>query len=85
MIVFIVMVINVEIARSGTENSSGLLRRFSRRIQESGMIREIKKRRYKERNLSRYKVKKRTLEILERKKAVARLIKLGKLKPLPRR
>ena len=73
------MAINVEISRTGTENSSNLLRRFSKRVMESGIISHVKSSRYKSRILSHYKTKKKTLSRIERHKEIENLIKMGKI------
>ena len=75
------MTINVEVAKTGTENSASLLRRFTKRIQESGIINRVKSVRYKNRVQSPFKVKRSTLERIARRKKVEKLIKLGKLSP----
>ena len=73
------MTINVEVSKSGTENSANLLRRFSRKIQEAGIITRVKSRRYKERDQSHFKIKRSALELIKRRKEVAHLIKIGKM------
>jgi len=75
------MAINVEIVRTGTENSASLLRRFTRRIQEAGVVSKVKSLRYKDRKQSHFKVKRATLELIDRRKEYERLLKLGKIKP----
>ena len=79
------MATNVEVAKTGTENSASLLRRFTKRIQESGIINRVKSVRYKNRVQSHFKVKRSTLERIARRKKVEKLIKLGKLLPRIRR
>jgi len=79
------MVTNIEVAKTGTENSASLLRRFTKRVQESGIIRRVKSLRYKDRKQSHFKVKRATLELITRRKNTDRLIKLGKIQPKTRR
>jgi hypothetical protein len=79
------MVTNIEVAKTGTENSASLLRRFTKRVQESGIIRRVKSLRYKDRKQSHFKVKRATLELIARRKNTDRLIKLGKIQPKTRR
>ncbi len=73
------MAINVEVEKTGSENNANLLRRFSKRVQMSGLIRKVKGERYKERKLSKYKTKVKTIDSLKRRKEVEKLIKMGKM------
>ena len=70
--------INVEINRNPGETSVNILRRFSRKVQSSGVIPRKRSLRYSGRVQSHYKVKVKTLKSLNRKAALAELIKLGK-------
>ncbi len=70
----------IEVTRGMSENNTSLLRRFSRRVQESNIIPKIKNSRYSQRKDSKLKVKKSTLKRLGRRKEVEKLRKLGKLK-----
>lgn len=71
--------INVEVSKNGSENSTSLLRRFTKRVQGSGILPRVRGLRYAERVLSHYKVKAKTLKSLKRKAEIAKLIKLGKM------
>jgi ribosomal protein S21 len=73
------MAINVEVNKNNNESGASVLRRFTRKIQGSGVLPKVRSLRYAERKLSHYKVKKATLKSLTRKTEVARLIKLGKM------
>lgn len=73
------MAINVEVSRKSSENNLSVLRRFSRKVQESKVINEVKGRRYAERNQSKNTKKKSKIKLLKKKVAIERLIKLGKL------
>lgn len=73
------MPINVEITRNPTENNLGALRRFTKRVQGSGVLPRVRSIRYQTRKLSSYKVKMKTLKVLARRAEVANLIKLGKM------
>ncbi len=75
------MAVNVEVARNVNENSLSLLRRFTKRVQGSGVLPRVRGIRYTVRELSFYKRKKRTLEKLARKAEVNHLIKMGKMTP----
>lgn len=70
--------INVEITRNQGENALSTLRRFSRKVQSSGVIPRKRSLRYAGRVQSHYKVKQKALKSLTRKAALAELIKLGK-------
>ena len=75
------MATNVEVARSGTENPLGLLRRFTKRVQGSGILPRVRGIRYYERILSHYKTKMKTLKSIKHRAEMARDIKLGKINP----
>jgi ribosomal protein S21 len=70
--------INVEIQKNGTENAMGVLKRFTKRVQGSGVLNRVRGLRYAERSPSRYVRKKRALKGLRRRTEIAELIKLGK-------
>ena len=73
------MAINVEVVKTGTENSIAVLRRFTKRVQGSGILPRLGSLRYKDRNKSPATRKKITLKKLARRKEVDLLIKLGKM------
>jgi ribosomal protein S21 len=70
----------IEISKNTNENNASILRRFSRKVQESGIIQKVKKNRYNERALSKLKVKQGTLKKLGRRKEIEKLRKLGKIR-----
>ena len=70
----------IEVKKNPNENNSSILRRFSRRIQESGIIRNVKSNRYNIRKESKLKLKKGALKKLGRRKEIEKLKKLGKMK-----
>ena len=69
----------IEVKKNPNENNSSVLRRFSRKIQESGIIRKIKGARYNIRKESKLKIKKSALKKIARRKEIERLKKLGKM------
>ncbi|HEY4478382.1 MAG TPA: hypothetical protein VI775_00895 [Candidatus Paceibacterota bacterium] len=71
--------INVEVKKHGTENSLGILRRFTKKVQGSGVLPRVRSKRYNERSLSPYKTKMKTLKSLKRKLEIQELIKMGKM------
>ncbi len=77
--------INLEITRNPNENALGVLRRFSRKVQSSGVIPRVRSIRFNSRVLSHYKTKMKTLKTLARRAEMAELIKLGKAPVKPAR
>jgi ribosomal protein S21 len=71
--------INVEIKKTGHENAMSLIRRFSRKMQETGIIPKVKGSRYNERDISKLAQKNMALRKLARRIEVERLKKLGKM------
>lgn len=69
----------IEVRKNPNENNSSILRRFSRKIQESGIIRKVKGARYNLRKESKLKVKKSALKRITRRKEIEQLKKLGKM------
>ncbi|HEV7423562.1 MAG TPA: hypothetical protein VGO21_00030, partial [Candidatus Paceibacterota bacterium] len=69
----------IEVKKNPNENNSSILRRFSRRIQESGIIRKVKGSRYNLRKESKLKVKKSALKRMGRRAQIEKLKKLGKM------
>lgn len=69
----------IEVKKNPNENNSSILRRFSRRIQESGIIRKVKGARYNIRKESKLKIKKGALKRMGRRKEIEKLRKLGKM------
>ncbi len=70
--------INVLITKGNTDNNGLLMKKFTKKIQESGILPRIRSIRYSERTLSDYKVKKAKLRNLKRKAEIETLLKLGK-------
>ena len=72
------MITVIEVKKNANESNMNLVRRFTRKVQESGIIQKVKSKRYNERTLSKIKVKAATLKRLARRKNQEKLIKLGK-------
>lgn len=70
---------NVEVTKNPNENPGSLLRRFSRRIQESGIIPKVKGNRYAKRKTSKLSLKNGAIKKLNRRAEVEKLRKLGKI------
>jgi hypothetical protein len=77
--------INVEISRNPNENAISLLRRFSRKVQSSGVIGRKRSIRYSGRTQSPYKVKQKAMKAIKRKSDLAELVKQGKAPVKPER
>ena len=77
--------INVEVERNSNETNLSVLRRFTKRTQGAGILSRVRSIRYRERILSHYKNKKKTLEQIRRRAEREELIKLGKLQPVENR
>lgn len=73
------MAINVEVTKSGNDNNLGLIRKFTKRVQGSGVLARLRGRRYSSRKLSEYVKKKKTLKRLVEKAKIKELIKMGKM------
>ena len=75
----------VEVKRGKNESSAALIRRFTRRAQTLGLVRELRDRRYWKRSKSKNVGKKRALVSLTRRKNYNELVKLGKIDPAAKR
>lgn len=73
------MAINVEVTKNGNENNLGLIRKFTKRVQGSGILPRLRGRRYSQRKVSEYVKKKKTLKKITEKARIRELIKMGKM------
>ena len=73
------MAINAEIVRVGSENSMSVIRKFTRKLQGTGIDKETRNRRYWERASSDAEKKKRALKRIKRRAEFAQLLKEGKV------
>ena len=71
--------INAEVQKTGSENNLNLIRRFTKRVQGSGILPRVRSIRYSTRKLSPYVKQKKTLKVLKRREEVADMIKMGKM------
>lgn len=71
--------INVDLKKNEHENATNLIRRFTRKIQESGIIIKVKKNRYNERPMSKLSEKVVAIRRVARRAEVEKLKKLGKM------
>jgi len=71
----------VLVRRGKNESSTALIRRFTRRAQGLGLVREMRDRRYFERTRSKNVGHKRALISKVRRESYNELVKLGKIDP----
>ena len=72
------MITTVEVKKSASESNMNLIRRFSRKMQETGVIQKVKTKRYNQRPQSKLSIKEGTLRRILRRRENTRLFKLGK-------
>ncbi len=77
--------INAEVQKSGSESALSVIRKFSRRVQGTGLIQTVRKGRYYERDASKTVSKKRALKRIKRQENYRELIKEGKVVEAPAR
>jgi ribosomal protein S21 len=70
----------IEVKKNPNENNASVLRRFSRKMQESSIIQKVKSNRYNERKESKVKTKKATLKRIQKRTEIEKLRKLGKIR-----
>lgn len=73
------MAVNAEVQKTENETPVNLIRRFSKRVQGTGLIPRMRSRRYHSRVKSREVRRKQTLKVIKRRENVQELIKLGKI------
>lgn len=71
----------VEVKRGKNESTTALIRRFTRRAQTLGLVREVRDRRYWERAESKNVSHKRAMVSKVRREIYNELVKLGKIDP----
>ncbi len=69
---------NVEVTKKKNESNISLLKRFTKKVQESGVIKKSKSIRYQDRPQSDYVKKKKRLKSLDKTAEIQKKIKLGK-------
>ena len=75
--------INIEISKNSNENNASILRRFTKKVQGSGILSRVRSIRYSNRKLSSYKTKMQKLSRLSRKADFDELVKMGKISEKP--
>lgn len=68
----------VEVKKNTNESNANLIRRFTRKVQESGIIQKVKGKRYNKRSQSKLSIKEGALKRITNRKERERLFKLGK-------
>lgn len=71
----------MEVRRGKNESSAALIRRFTRRAQGLGLVREVRDRRYWQRSKSKNVDHKRAIISKVRRENYNELVKLGKIDP----
>lgn len=71
--------INAEVIKTGNENNVNLIRRFTKKVQSSGVLPRVRSIRYSTRKQSEYVKKKKTLKVLKKRSEIAELVKMGKM------
>lgn len=75
--------INAEVSKTGNESALSTIRKFSRRVQGTGLIRTVRGSRYFARDASKTVKKKRALKLIKRRAEYSRLVKEGKISETP--
>jgi hypothetical protein len=70
----------IQVSKKSGESSASLMRRFSRKAKDSGLVKKVRSNRYAERKLSDFVLKKNALKRIEKQKEREKLQKLGKIK-----
>lgn len=69
----------IEVKAGSNESNSSVVRRFTQRVRNAGLLRVAREVRYAERAKSKFVRKKNTLKMIARIQEIERLRKLGKL------
>ncbi len=67
----------IEIKRKEGESTGSFLYRFSKRVKQSGILKEVKRKRFRHRNVNRQKIKLSALYRLKKQKEIAEFKKYG--------
>ena len=78
MVYFAPPMINAEVQKSGSESVLSTIRKFSRKVQGTGLIKNARARRYHSRDVSKAVKKKRALKLIKRRAEFRQLVKEGK-------
>jgi hypothetical protein len=78
------MATNVEVKRNNQESTANLIRRFTKRVQGSGVLMRLRKERYFARDKSPLVCRSGKLKKLANKEKYEKLLKLGKIQEVVR-
>lgn len=81
----VIMAVNVEVKKGSSENTTSLMRRFTKRVQGSGILPRVRSIRFYTRPTSKFISKKKRLKKIARKASYEELVKLGKMQERPTR
>ena len=73
------MATNIEITKSGNENTGAVLRKFTQRMRSSGIVQKMRKIRYRARPVSKNVQRKDALRKIEKREKMEQLVKEGKI------
>jgi ribosomal protein S21 len=73
------MAVNIQITKTGNENSATMLRKFTQRVRQSGLINHVRDLRFRNRPKSKLMRKKAALRKLGRRDLFETLVKDGKI------
>ena len=73
------MAVNIEIEKNSNESNASMLRRFTKKVQGSGVLPRVRSLRYAKRDLSHYKTKVQRLTSISKKAEIEELIRMGKM------
>ncbi len=71
--------INIEVTKNNNENDMSIMRRFTKRVRNAGILPRVRSIRYNNRVTSKYIKKKEALKKIEKREEIKKLIKLGRL------
>ena len=76
----LLLMINIEITKKNDkENDTNMIRRFTKKVRNSGILPRVRSIRYNNREVSKLIKKKETLRGIAKREEIKKLIKLGKL------
>lgn len=75
------MATNVQVDKNKKDNNANLIKKFTTRVREAGILPRVKSIRYSERALSPYTKKAKKLKSLNKRREIEEKIKLGKITP----
>jgi hypothetical protein len=79
------MATNVEIKKNKNENNVSMIKRFTKKVQESGVLPRVRSIRYEERQPSAYTKKKARLKSIKKQDEFQKAYKMGKVTTFRRR